>query len=253
MTPPPKASSNGHSHASSNGHVSSSSSADAAPTVDALTKKVARLEEELQLTRAMATQAVQRAEKAEAALKAAAAAGGGAAAAAAAASSASSSTSSSAGSSSAGSSQLATLRVTCKLHFGEHMLAVGSHPALGAWDVAGAAPLTWSDGDAWQAVVALPAEGRMEMKFVVRKADGSLVWQQGANLEVVLAPAAGGSRSLCFDGSYPSAFGGSGPFNVRHSTGECAADFSQDEAGAPAPAAPAAVTPAPAAEAAPVE
>jgi len=178
--------------------------------VDALNKKIARLEEELALTRAMATQAVQRAEKAEAAL---AAAGSGASEAATPAATVSA------------SSELATLRVTCKLHFGEVMLAVGSHPAVGSWDVAGAAAMAWSEGDVWQSVVSLPAEGRLEMKFVVRKADGSLLWQQGFNLEVMLAPGAS-NRALCFEGSYPPAFGGNGPFTVKHSNGECAADFS---------------------------
>jgi hypothetical protein len=178
--------------------------------VEALTKMVARLEEELVLTRAMATAAVQRAEKAEAALGSA----GGAPPA-----------------THTTSSELATLRVVCKLHFGEVLLAVGSHPAVGSWDVAGAAPMTWSDGDVWQAVVALPAEARMEMKFVVRRPDGGLVWQQGGNLEAVLAPGAL-SRALCFEGSYPSAFGGAGPFTVRVA-GECAVGGEEQADAAP--------------------
>ena len=187
----------------------SNTSAEAAGrhSVDALTKMVAHLEEELVLTRAMATSAVQRAEKAEAALASAS----GAAPAA-----------------HTTSSELATLRVVCKLHFGEVLLAVGSHPAVGSWDVVGAAPMTWSDGDVWQAVVALPAEARVEMKFVVRRPDGGLVWQQGGNLEAVLAPGAL-SRALCFEGSYPSAFGGTGPFTVRVA-GECAVGGEEPQA-----------------------
>lgn len=203
---------------STNGAAAPAPASSAAPgdlSVDALAKMVARLEEELVLTRAMATSAVHRAEKAEAALASA--------------------TGSPSPAPPSPASELATLRVVCKLHFGEVLLAVGSHPAVGSWDVAGAAPLTWSDGDVWQAVVALPAEARVEMKFVVRRPDGGLVWQQGANLEAVLAPGAL-SRALCFEGSYPSAFGGAGPFTVRVA-GECAVGGDGEPAAEAAPVA----------------
>jgi len=83
-----------------------------------------------------------------------------------------------------------------------------SHPSLGAWNAAGAAPLTWHDGDLWQAQLALPASGRVELKFVIRSASGALLWQTGENCVLELAPGAATSaahlapeRRLHFTGS----------------------------------------------------
>jgi hypothetical protein len=104
-----------------------------------------------------------------------------------------------------------TLRVTCKLCFGESLLAVGSHAGVGSWDVSAALPLVWSTGDVWSADAALPLEGRVELKFVVRRADGSLVWQAGANLVLETTAAA---RIAVWEGAYPPGQGRSGPLYV---------------------------------------
>ena len=130
-------------------------------------KTIARLEEELVLSRQMTQAAVARAEKAEAAL---AAAGGQQAPAA--------------GGGGGGSTSPAILKLYCKVAFGDTVLCCGSHGSLGAWDAAGAATLSWTEGDVWQAQVALPQEGRLELKFLVRTADGGLVWQAGNNMAI---------------------------------------------------------------------
>lgn len=103
------------------------------------------------------------------------------------------------------------LRVVCKLCFGENLLAVGSHAGLGAWDVSAGAQLLWTEGDIWTAEAALPLEGRVELKFVVRRGSGSLVWQAGDNLVLETAPS---QRTASYEGSYPPGQGRAGPLIV---------------------------------------
>jgi hypothetical protein len=80
---------------------------------------------------------------------------------------------------------------------GEDLLVVGSHPAVGAWDVAGAASLVWSPGDLWSCSVSLPAEAQLECKFLIRRPDGALIWQAGENLALTVSPV---GRTLAFVG-----------------------------------------------------
>lgn len=47
------------------------------------------------------------------------------------------------------------------------MRLVGSHEALGSWQVDKAVPATWSEGHQWSASVELPAGAQLEFKFVV--------------------------------------------------------------------------------------
>jgi hypothetical protein len=143
----------------------------------------------------------------------------------------------------------ALLRLTCKLAFGDSLLVCGSHPAVGAWDAAGAAAMTWTEGDVWQAQAALPQEGRLEAKFLVRAADGALTWQAGANLVLEIskgAPQRGEAtippqRRFAFAGSFGGGAGADkrpvlsvqGP--VPESEGEQEAPAAAKEAPPPAP------------------
>ena len=104
------------------------------------------------------------------------------------------------------------LKVTCKLCFGESLMAVGSHAGLGAWDCAAAVPLTWSEGECWTGTATVPAEGFVELKFCIRRANGTLVWQAGDNIKVHLTP---NERQLPFSGSYPPGLGRPGALNVN--------------------------------------
>ncbi len=184
----------------------SSDSGDAAKTI-------ARLEEELTLARQMTQAAVTRAEKAEAALAAAGgqqapAAGGG-----------------------GGSTSPAILKLHVKVAFGDTVLLCGSHASLGAWDVAGAATLSWTEGDVWQAQVALPQEGRLEMKFLVRTADGGLVWQAGSNLAVEVPKGAPGGDAVPAERSFNFA----GTWAVGSSRASLTAEGPMAEADIPKP------------------
>lgn len=154
--------------------AASAPSAAASPAPASQPDQVAKLLEELALARQATAQAVSRAEKAEAALAAAK------------------------GVPAAGlPGTPATLTCACALAFGEHLLVVGSHPAVGAWDVAGAASLVWSPGDLWSCSVSLPAEAQLECKFLIRRPDGALIWQAGENLALTVSPV---GRTLAFVG-----------------------------------------------------
>lgn len=50
----------------------------------------------------------------------------------------------------------------CSVEFGATLKVVGSHDALGEWDVARALPMTWAAGDVWTVTAELPEH------FVVR-------------------------------------------------------------------------------------
>lgn len=54
-----------------------------------------------------------------------------------------------------------------QVNFGQEVKLVGSHEALGAWQLDKAVAATWSEGHQWSASVELPAGAQLEFKFVV--------------------------------------------------------------------------------------
>lgn len=63
-----------------------------------------------------------------------------------------------------------------QIHFGQEVLLVGSHAALGAWQLDGAVRAAWSEGDVWSASVDLPAGAELEFKFVVADPSRWATW-----------------------------------------------------------------------------
>eukprot|EP00887_Chlorella_sp_A99_P007942 scaffold12.g7942.t1 len=98
-------------------------------------------------------------------------------------------------------------RRTCRVRFwlkfraewGQRIKAVGSDEALGAWQLAPAPELRWSEGDNWHATVELIAGGVCEYKYVLLDHSGqhAIAWQQGNNS--VLAVRAGDEFVEVFD------------------------------------------------------
>ncbi|KAI6854519.1 hypothetical protein KC323_g8775 [Hortaea werneckii] len=80
--------------------------------------------------------------------------------------------------------------------WGGSVLAVGSIPELGSWDVNEALMLTGSSGadgsTNWQATAELPADTQVSYKFVKVQTDGTLVWEQDPNRSF-LTSSCGGS------------------------------------------------------------
>lgn len=69
--------------------------------------------------------------------------------------------------------------VDCHTQFGEVVLLVGNTPTLGEWDptkavVLGTNPEAYPT---WSATVTLPAGTALEFKYVIKKQDGSFVWE----------------------------------------------------------------------------
>jgi hypothetical protein len=75
----------------------------------------------------------------------------------------------------------------CSVEFGATLKVVGSHDALGEWDVARALPMTWSEGDVWTVTAELPEH------FVVRYKVGAQrrTETQGSCAPFPCAPACG--------------------------------------------------------------
>lgn len=51
-----------------------------------------------------------------------------------------------------------------ELDFGQVHALVGSHPALGNWDLGSAPQMTWSEGHVWYAELELPPATTVEFK-----------------------------------------------------------------------------------------
>ncbi|PSC69113.1 water chloroplastic [Micractinium conductrix] len=75
------------------------------------------------------------------------------------------------------------ISVEQKVKFGEVLRLVGSHPALGNWEVDNGPHMTWQEGHVWTAEVSLPAGAELEFKCVRVKSDGQgdAKWEPGSN------------------------------------------------------------------------
>jgi hypothetical protein len=74
-----------------------------------------------------------------------------------------------------------------RVEYGQSLALVGGADALGAWRLADALPMAWSEGDVWRADVELPAGGVAEYKYVVVGAHGAAAtWQAGGNSVLAL-------------------------------------------------------------------
>jgi hypothetical protein len=68
---------------------------------------------------------------------------------------------------------------------GEVWKLTGSAAELGSWCPEVSPPLTWKEGGIWSAEVALPP-GTYTFKCLLRKADGSYIWENGENRHLVV-------------------------------------------------------------------
>ncbi|KAL4458565.1 hypothetical protein ABPG75_013430 [Micractinium tetrahymenae] len=76
----------------------------------------------------------------------------------------------------------------CK--YGQRLCVIGGSDNLGAWNVAKAVPMEWTEGDVWIVDLRVPANGNaaIEYKYVVRsERDMEAVrWMEGSNLQLRL-------------------------------------------------------------------
>ncbi|KAI9027900.1 4-alpha-glucanotransferase [Hyaloraphidium curvatum] len=89
------------------------------------------------------------------------------------------------------STRAAVFRIRCpRIETGDRVAVFGSAAELGSWDAAKAVPMFNPDHPLWQtAPVAVP-EGidRIEYKYLVQKADGQVIIEDGSNRVLYLAP-----------------------------------------------------------------
>lgn len=66
---------------------------------------------------------------------------------------------------------------------GQDVWLVGSHPALGVWDLSNALALEWTEGHVWRATIEVdPTQTpTIEYKAVLKCADGPTIWEGGDN------------------------------------------------------------------------
>ncbi|MEU2392859.1 carbohydrate-binding module family 20 domain-containing protein [Streptomyces sp. NPDC007369] len=72
-------------------------------------------------------------------------------------------------------------QVSATTQWGDQVFAVGSVPALGAWDPARAVPLDAHGYPLWAAETSIRSDSPVEYKYLMKKADGTLTWEEGAN------------------------------------------------------------------------
>lgn len=64
-------------------------------------------------------------------------------------------------------------------------VAAGGCPELGRWNPEVSPSLSWQEGGIWSAEVALPP-GEYSFKCMLRRADGSYVWEAGENRHLLV-------------------------------------------------------------------
>ncbi|KAG2450816.1 hypothetical protein HYH02_004651 [Chlamydomonas schloesseri] len=90
------------------------------------------------------------------------------------------------------------LQYSKRCAYGQGYAVVGSVPELGAWDVARAVRMKWSEGDKWEAVVRLPVDVDVQYKYVlVRMNDGGLVCWEGAEQAGAAGASTAPMNNLC--------------------------------------------------------
>ena len=70
---------------------------------------------------------------------------------------------------------------------GDHVLVCGGLPALGNWDPEKAAAMK-REGAYWMATIAVPPGTAVPFKFLHRTADGTVIWEDGDNRQLVPKP-----------------------------------------------------------------
>lgn len=70
---------------------------------------------------------------------------------------------------------------------GDEVLVCGEFPALGDWNPDKATPMT-REGAYWAAKVTVPRGTDVPFKFLRRTADGTVIWEDGENRQLVAKP-----------------------------------------------------------------
>ncbi|MFF1284750.1 CBM20 domain-containing protein [Streptomyces sp. NPDC058299] len=86
------------------------------------------------------------------------------------------------------SSVVATFNVTTYTRWGQQVYVTGNRPELGSWNPDNAVPLSSASYPTWSATVVLPANTRVEYKYIVKALNAPVVWESGPNRTAVTPP-----------------------------------------------------------------
>lgn len=93
-----------------------------------------------------------------------------------------------------GGSASQTFQVSAGTASGQSVYLVGNQSSLANWSPAAAIALARSGTDSWRATVAMPANSRVEYKYIKKDAAGNVTWESGSN-RLLTTPSAGGSAT----------------------------------------------------------
>ncbi|MDT9682400.1 CBM20 domain-containing protein [Streptomyces sp. TRM76323] len=85
-------------------------------------------------------------------------------------------------------SVVATFNVTAHTQWGQQVYVTGNRPELGSWNPDKAVPLSSASYPTWSATVLLPADTKVEYKYVIKAVNAPVIWESGPNRTTVTPP-----------------------------------------------------------------
>ncbi|MGW0547875.1 carbohydrate-binding module family 20 domain-containing protein [Streptomyces altiplanensis] len=86
------------------------------------------------------------------------------------------------------SSVVASFNVTAYTQWGQQIYVTGNRPELGSWNPDKAVPLSSASYPTWSATVVLPANTRVEYKYIIKAANTPVLWETGPNRTTTTPP-----------------------------------------------------------------
>lgn len=82
--------------------------------------------------------------------------------------------------------------VVAQTEWGDTVFVTGSAPELGSWSPDAAVPLSTTSSPVWTASLVLDGAASLSFKYLIKRSDGSVVWEQ-ANNRALTTPSDGSS------------------------------------------------------------
>ncbi|WP_328966284.1 carbohydrate-binding module family 20 domain-containing protein [Streptomyces sp. NBC_00239] len=99
-----------------------------------------------------------------------------------------------------------TFEVRATTTWGERVYVTGSTPELGSWDPAAAVPLSAAGYPSWSATTTAAPSSPVLFKYLIKRPDGQVVWEQGPDRLLNTAPGtAPGSAPLTVHDTFRTA------------------------------------------------
>ncbi|GHF00559.1 hypothetical protein GCM10018785_74550 [Streptomyces longispororuber] len=83
---------------------------------------------------------------------------------------------------------VATFNVAAQTQWGQQVYVTGNRPELGSWNPDKAVPLSSATYPTWSATVLLPADTKVEYKYIIKAVNTRVVWESGPDRTTVTPP-----------------------------------------------------------------